>query len=246
MAHCRGAAQSCRFHNGRGKKSACMAVRDRHAGWQYLRYAFCGVKLSSLSFRGAKRRGNLTGPGPITGKPRRKRNCLPEIAPQGHFLALRAQGATSAFGLLAMTREGDAAVHQRPSTVECPCTGRLRSAATDAIGAYHFNDNLYQLAALRRGRLSPLLQGARTPVTSNTKIGPAHLGEPVRFLRSRRFFIAAGGLGRGVRGRFRRLRLRGLFRRAFRRAFRRLRRRLRGGLRLLDELGDQTVAPVVA
>ena len=34
---------------------------------------------------------------------RRKRNCLPEIAPQGHFLALRAQGATSAFGLLAMT-----------------------------------------------------------------------------------------------------------------------------------------------
>ena len=31
-----------------------MAVRDRHAGWQYLRYAFCGVKLSSLSFRGAK------------------------------------------------------------------------------------------------------------------------------------------------------------------------------------------------
>ena len=34
---------------------------------------------------------------------RRNRNCLPEIAPQGHFLALRAQGATSAFGLLAMT-----------------------------------------------------------------------------------------------------------------------------------------------
>ena len=29
--------------------------------------------------------------------------CLPEIAPQGHFLALRTQGATSAVGLLAMT-----------------------------------------------------------------------------------------------------------------------------------------------
>ena len=29
-----------------------------------------------------------------------------EIAPQGHFLALRAQGATSAFGLLAMTNLG--------------------------------------------------------------------------------------------------------------------------------------------
>ena len=36
---------------------------------------------------------------------RRKRNCLPEIAPQGHFLALRAQGATLAVGLLAMARQ---------------------------------------------------------------------------------------------------------------------------------------------
>ena len=37
---------------------------------------------------------------------RRNRNCLPEIAPQGHFLALRAQGATSAVGRLAMTNLG--------------------------------------------------------------------------------------------------------------------------------------------
>ena len=51
-------------------------------------------------------RGNLAVPGGITGKPRRKRNCLPEIAPQGHFLALRAQGATSAVGRLAMTNLG--------------------------------------------------------------------------------------------------------------------------------------------
>ena len=43
-------------------------------------------------------RGNLAVPGGITGKPRRKRNCLPEIAPQGHFLALRAQGATAPSG----------------------------------------------------------------------------------------------------------------------------------------------------
>ena len=34
------------------------------------------------------------------------RRCLPEIAPQGHFLALRAHGATSTFGLLAMTTQG--------------------------------------------------------------------------------------------------------------------------------------------
>ena len=29
---------------------------------------------------------------------RRKRSCLPEIAPQGHFLALRSQGATAPLG----------------------------------------------------------------------------------------------------------------------------------------------------
>ena len=46
-----------------------------------------------VSSRGAKRRGNLAVPEWIIGKPRRKRNCLPEIA-------------TSASGLLAMTIRG--------------------------------------------------------------------------------------------------------------------------------------------
>ena len=64
---------------------------------------WCTAALPDVSLRGAKRRGNLAVHSWITGRPRRKRNCLPEIAPQGHFLALRAQGATSAFGLLAMT-----------------------------------------------------------------------------------------------------------------------------------------------
>ena len=49
------------------------------------------------------RRGNLGKA--VTFSP--KVSCYPprfcEIAPQGHFLALRAQGATSACGLLAMT-----------------------------------------------------------------------------------------------------------------------------------------------
>ena len=36
--------------------------------------------------------------------------------------------------LLAMTRQADAAVHQRPHAVECSPTGRSLSAATDAIG----------------------------------------------------------------------------------------------------------------
>ena len=32
---------------------------DRHAGWHYLRHKFIGARLPNLSFRGAKRRGNL-------------------------------------------------------------------------------------------------------------------------------------------------------------------------------------------
>ena len=38
------------------------------------------ARTSDLSFRGAKRRGNLAGPGWITWHFRRNRNCLPEIA----------------------------------------------------------------------------------------------------------------------------------------------------------------------
>ena len=36
--------------------------------------------------------------------------------------------ATSAYGLLAMTSQGNTAVHQRPSAVELPRTGRSVSA----------------------------------------------------------------------------------------------------------------------
>ena len=45
------------------------------------------------------------------------RQCLPEIAPQGNFLALRAQGATSAFGLLAMTIWGLLLFYRQPVPV---------------------------------------------------------------------------------------------------------------------------------
>ena len=82
-----------------------LAGSERLAGWQYLRYVFYGVRPPSLSFRGAKRRGNLAEPGWITWYSRRKRNCLPEIA-------------TSAVGLLAMTHQGSAEVHQHPCAVE--------------------------------------------------------------------------------------------------------------------------------
>ena len=73
------------------------------------------ARTSDLSLRGAKRRGNLAEPGWIAGYSRRKRDRLREIA-------------TSAYGLLAMTRQGNTAVHQRPSAVELPRTGRSMSA----------------------------------------------------------------------------------------------------------------------
>ncbi len=88
---------------------------------------------------------------------RRKRNCLPEIAPQGHFLALRAQGATSAFGLLAMTSLG--ALHIRRKYLQiCSCQRRSLTAATDAIGAYRFHGGRYESAALHREGHAPPLQ----------------------------------------------------------------------------------------
>ena len=51
---------------------------------------WCTTAPPDVSLRGAKRRGNLAVLGRITGRSRRKRSCLPEIA-------------TSAVGLLAMT-----------------------------------------------------------------------------------------------------------------------------------------------
>ena len=49
---------------------------------------------------------------------RRKRNCLPEIAPQGHFLALRAQGATAPLG-----PRNDKLVNLTPPNSRCKAYG---------------------------------------------------------------------------------------------------------------------------
>ena len=87
-----------------------------------------------LSLRGAKRRGNLAVLCWISRKLRRKRNCFPEIAPQGHFLALRAQGATAPSGPRNDT-SGSAAVHQCPPAVEWLCTRRSLTAATVKFGS---------------------------------------------------------------------------------------------------------------
>ena len=95
---------------------AVAALIERLAGRQYLQHALYGVRPPDLSLRGAKRRGNLAVPYRISRKLRRNRNCLPEIA-------------ASACGLLAMAHQGGAAVHQRPHTVEYPCTRRSLTAA---------------------------------------------------------------------------------------------------------------------
>ena len=96
---------------------------ERHAGWHYLRHKFIGARPPSLSFRGAKRRGNLLQP--VTFSPRP--TCYP---------AWYCKIATSAVGLLAMTHQGGTAVHQSPSAVEYSPARRSLSAATDAIGLY--------------------------------------------------------------------------------------------------------------
>ena len=84
---------------------------ERHAVWQSLRHTFCGARLPSLSLRGPNGAVAISqNPAELRESDRRKRNCLSEIAPQGHFLALRAQGATS----------GKRELHQRsPPTTSC-------------------------------------------------------------------------------------------------------------------------------
>ena len=89
-----------------------------------------------LSLRGAKRRGNLGKAVAISpGVP-----CYPagycEIAPQGHFLALRAQGATSAYGLLAMTNRGPSAI------LTIACTGCKCVAGSGMPLPYNFPRDL--------------------------------------------------------------------------------------------------------
>ena len=91
-----------------------------------------------------------------------RRECLvirpsaAEIAPQGHFLALRAQGATAPLGPR-NDKSGSIAplnsCHQY-----CQPAWRSLSAATDAIGAYHFIGSHYESAASRRERHAAPLQ----------------------------------------------------------------------------------------
>ena len=83
------------------------------------------------------------------GSHRRKRNCLPEIAPQGHFLALRAQGATAPLGPRNDKLEGLAP--QNACRKDCQPARRSLSAATFfSRAAALYNERRY-----RRNRCTP-------------------------------------------------------------------------------------------
>ena len=90
------------------------ALSERHAGWHYLRHKFIGARLPSLSFRGAKRRGNLLQPVTFSPRPTCYSTWYCEIATS----AAPPRNDTS----------GSAEVHQRPCTVELPVTGHSQPA----------------------------------------------------------------------------------------------------------------------
>ena len=114
------------------------------------------------SYRAASSNAQISGF--VIARPRRGRGALSakrEEVPLGCNLGKAVTVSPIAFprccrvlrdchvaSLLAMTRQGGAAMHQRPDAVELPCTRRSVSAATDAIGAHHFNDSLYELHCL--------------------------------------------------------------------------------------------------
>ena len=102
------------------------------------------VMLLDVSLRGAKRRGNLAVHNWITGRPRRKRKRLLEIATAPSGPRNDKLGSLMPTNLRCMI---------------CKCTRRSLSAATDAIGVYHFNGSQYESGVHRRERHAAPLQG---------------------------------------------------------------------------------------
>ena len=87
------------------------ALSERLVHLQIMQRKFIGMETSEFVIARPRRgRGNLAVPGRITGRPRRKRNCLPEIA-------------TSAFGLLAMTIRGPLPFYRQPVRIVSAAPG---------------------------------------------------------------------------------------------------------------------------
>ena len=125
----------------------------------------------SLSLRGPK------GAVAISGRQfrfHRWLSCDPamtcEIAPQGHFLALRAQGATSAFGLLAMTIRGPLPLYRQPVRIVSAAPGAAcRSPTThdwQFCVTFHFPFCIFHLhhASPLRFALHSITKNCRTRV----------------------------------------------------------------------------------
>ena len=119
------------------------ALSERHGGLQYAPH--CPMAQGYQICHCEERSDVAISQNPTgqQGSHRRNRNCLPEIAPQGHFLALRAQGATAPLGPRNDKLEGLAL--QNACRKDCQPARRSLSAATDAIGTCYFIDALYGL-----------------------------------------------------------------------------------------------------
>ena len=115
------------------------------------RFVLAAVKTATapdLSLRGAKRRGNLAVHSRIVGKPSAKsqlpsRDCHVGLRPPRND-------------------KSESFTPQNAYRKSCQSAWRSLSAATDAIGACHFNDSLYGSGVRRRARLSPPLQRANS------------------------------------------------------------------------------------
>ena len=127
------------------------ALRERLAGWQYLRHKFIGATPPSLSLRGGQR---------PTRRPKREA--------RGSALGVQSRSTRlnrgKAIGQVAtafpkLPRQGGAVVHQRPPTVELLPTGRSLSAATGPVGGgCHLNDSLCESFVQQRERHAAPLQ----------------------------------------------------------------------------------------
>ena len=128
------------------------------------------VNAPELSFRGAKRRGNLAVPSPITGQPRRNRNCLPEIAaaPSGprndksggiaplNLCRDHRQPAWRSMSAATDARNWSMRFYRQPVRIgnAFPRLPRpLRGLAMTIRGWCHFNANLYRLFLQSRAGL---------------------------------------------------------------------------------------------
>ena len=123
------------------------ALSERHGGLQYAPHCLYGARLSDLSLRGAKRRGNLAETDRTTGKSSAKsqlpsRDCTPRALP-------RAQGATAPLGPRNGKLEGLAP--QNACRKDCQPARRSLSAATFfSRAAALYNERRY-----RRNQCTP-------------------------------------------------------------------------------------------